>query len=144
MNQKVVQEGDAEVRNDLVSLESIEDDDFGAHVFDEEGQLTVDIYQTEDAMVVVAPVAGVSPDEIDITVSDQEVLTIRGSRSFHKSVHSDDYITKECFWGAFSRSIVLPDGLDVDEISASFNRGVLTVTIPKIKIEKVKKIKIRG
>lgn len=119
------------------------DSGFGQHIHDEEGQLVMDVFETETHLVVVAPVAGVEPDEIDISVSDNEVLTIRGQREIYKEVEDTDYLCRECFWGAFARSIVLPEGLEVDHVSASFKRGILRIEIPKIKKKKTRKIKIK-
>jgi HSP20 family protein len=143
MKTKVTKQGDDEARNDLVSLEEIDSEEFGRHIHDEEGQLTLDVYQTDTHLVVIAPVAGVEPDEIDITVSEKEVLTIRGTRQVAKEVMEDNYLCRECFWGAFSRSIVLPEGLDVDEVAATFKRGILKIEIPKLKKEKTKKVEIK-
>lgn len=144
MKTKVKSAGDAEIRNDLISMEEVDSNKFGRHIHDEEGQLTLDVYQTDTHLVVIAPVAGVEPDEIEITVSDKEVLTIRGLRSVVESANDDDYLCRECFWGAFSRSIVLPEGLDVDEVSAAFKRGILRIEIPKKKQRKRnRKIKVK-
>ena len=143
MKTKVTKAGDEETRNDLVSLEEIDSDNFGRHIHDEEGQLTLDVYQTDTHLVIIAPVAGVEPDEIDITVSEKEVLTIRGTRQISSEVMDDNYLCRECFWGAFSRSVVLPEGLDVDEVSATFKRGILKIEIPKLKREKTKKVEIK-
>ena len=86
--------------------------------------------------------AGVEAEDIDISVNDNEVLCIKGTRNICKDVHHEDYLTKECFWGAFARSILLPEGLDSDQIKATFKRGVLRIEIPKVKYEKTKKVKI--
>ena len=143
MRTKLTKKGDAQSRNDLISLLGTDDDGFGKHIHDEEGQLTLDVYQTDTSLVIIAPVAGVDPEKIDITVSDKEVITIRGNRSSHSRVREEDYLTQECFWGSFSRSIVLPDGLDVDTIQATFSRGVLKIEIPKVTRSKSKKVKIK-
>ncbi len=140
---KIRKKGDNEDRNDLITLEDVDSQKFGRHIHDEEGQLTVDVYETTKDLVIVAPVAGVDTTNLDITVSDGEVLTIRGFRSIGKNVKDEDYLTRECFWGAFSRSIVLPDGVNVDRIGASFKRGVLKISIPKAPKEKHKKVKIQ-
>lgn len=143
MNTHITRSGDTEFLQNLVSRETVEDDGFGGHIFSDLGQLTVDVYQTDTHLVIVAPVAGVEAEDLDITVSDNEVLTIKGKRSVCKEVREEDYLTKECYWGEFSRSIVLPEGLDLDMINASFKRGVLKVEIPKVKIDKLRKVKIK-
>lgn len=107
----------------------------------EEGQLSVDVFQTADEIVIVAPVAGVRPSDLNITITD-EVLTIKGKRNFQFNVESADYFTQECFWGNFARSVILPDAVDVSAVKASFRDGVLAVSIPKIERIKTRMVKI--
>ncbi len=109
---------------------------------DLEGQLAVDVYQTKDNIVIKAPIAGVKPDQIDISVSD-DMLTLRGERVDEKEVDREHYYVQECYWGAFSRSIILPVATVAEEAQASLKDGVLTVTIPKAAQDKVKKIKVQ-
>lgn len=108
----------------------------------EEGQLSVDVFQTADHIVVVAPVAGVGSSDLSITVTD-EVLTIKGRRRFHFKVEPADYFTQECFWGNFSRSIILPESVDTGKVTASFKNGILTMRIPKVEKIKTRMIKIK-
>ena len=114
--------------------------------FDEEdsteGQLALDVYQTAKYIVILAPVAGVKLEDMSVEISD-DVLTIKGHRQYEKTVSEDNYFTQECFWGDFSRSIVLPASVDSNKISASFNDGVLKIEIPKIEKAKSKVIKIK-
>lgn len=107
----------------------------------EEGQLSLDVYQTADEIVIKAPVAGVSLSDINITVSDG-ILTIRGERKLEEIVSQNDYYLQECYWGSFSRSIVLPNQLRTEQIKAMFKNGVLKVTIPKDESLKIKNIPI--
>jgi HSP20 family protein len=107
-----------------------------------EGQLAVDVYQTKDNIVIKAPIAGVKPDQIDISVSD-DMLTLRGERVDEKEVDREHYYVQECYWGAFSRSIILPVATVADKAQASLKDGVLTVTIPKAVQDKVKKIRVQ-
>ena len=108
-----------------------------------EGQLALDVYQTDSHIVVLAPIAGVNLDDMSVEVSD-DVLTIKGHRQYEKTVEDDAYFTQECFWGDFSRSIVLPASVDTNKISASFNEGVLKIEIPKIEKIRSKTIKIKA
>lgn len=110
---------------------------------DLEGQLAVDVYQTKDNIVIKAPIAGVKPDQIDISVSD-DMLTLRGERVDEKEVDREHYYVQECYWGAFSRSIILPVATVAEEAKASLKDGVLTVTIPKAVQDKVKKISVQA
>lgn len=107
----------------------------------EEGQLAVDVYQTNKEIVIMAPIAGVKPEHVQITITD-EVLNIRGRRGLDIKVPEEHYFTRECFWGNFSRSIVLPENVDTNKISAAFIESVLTVTIPKTEKSRIKVVQI--
>lgn len=106
-----------------------------------EGQLAIDAYQTNDAVIVKAPIAGVKPQDLQISITD-EVVTVRGSR--HQEVDSDhaDYFCQECYWGTFSRSYVLPIPVDADKAQANLKDGVLTITIPKQEKAKTRILKV--
>ena len=106
----------------------------------QEGQLAVDVYETSSAIVAESIIGGVNPDDINVSVSNN-VLTIKGVRE--KSIEADEninYFVSECFWGPFSRSIVLPCEVDVDSIKAAIKKGMLRVTLPKLVGSKTKKI----
>ena len=106
-----------------------------------EGQLTIDVYQTEDEIVVESTIAGVDPDEIEIDATSDSV-TIRGERRKDSQVSQNDYFYQECFWGKFSRSVILPQEIDPDDAYSSLKNGVLTVHLPKIHKDKTRKISI--
>lgn len=108
----------------------------------EEGQLALDVFQTADEIIIVAPVAGVTLDDISINITD-DVLTVSGNRNFQFKAESADYFTQECFWGKFSRSIILPEGIDASRVSASFKNGILTVRIPKVEKIRTRMVKIK-
>jgi HSP20 family protein len=95
-----------------------------------EGQLSVDVYQTEDSLIVRSTIAGVRPEDLEITLND-DVVTIRGRRMAEMEVPKEDYFYQECYWGAFSRSIVLPVEVKAQEAKASLRDGVLTLMLPK-------------
>ena len=107
-----------------------------------EGQLTVDVYQTPTNIVIESTVAGVDPENIDISVSPDAVV-IRGKRHKDETVAEKDYLYQECFWGRFSRSIILPQEVDSDKAHASIKNGVIKITLPKINRQKAKKIKVK-
>jgi len=106
------------------------------------GQLTLDIYQTDTHLVIVAPIAGVKINDIDVSVTE-DVLTIKGKRQHELTIATEDYFTQECFWGDFSRSVVLPASVDASKISASFKDSILKVTIPKTDRVQSKVIRIK-
>lgn len=109
----------------------------------QEGELSVDIYQTADSIVVKALVAGVNPNSIDISLT-RDMVTIRGSREEHKEVDGENYFYKELYWGSFARTILLPEEVDVDEADASTNHGILVIRLPKINKDRKTKLKVKS
>jgi HSP20 family protein len=109
----------------------------------EYGQLSLDIFHLEKELVILAPIAGVKEEDITISITD-DVLVIRGMRQQKFDIPEENYYTKECFWGNFSRSIVLPLEADTKNISAKFDNNVLEIHIPKGEVERTQVIKING
>lgn len=107
-----------------------------------EGQLTVDVYQTPTEIVVQSTIAGVAPEDLDISITNESV-TIRGKREKNEKVKEDEYFYQECYWGRFSRSIILPQEIDAERAVAGMKNGVLTIRLPKLDREKTKKLKIK-
>jgi len=101
---------------------------------DQEGQLVVDVYQTEKEIVIRTPVAGVKLADIHITISDNQ-LTIKGERTHDDTIAESEYLLRECFWGSFSRTLVLPFNLDPEKIQAFFKDGILKIVIPHEKLQ---------
>jgi len=108
-----------------------------------EGQLTVDVYQTPDEIVIRSIVAGVRPDDLDISIS-RDMVTIRGTREEHKEVSEDNYFHKELYWGSFSRTVLLPAEVEVEMAQANEKHGLLTIRLPKIDKEKQTKLKVKS
>ena len=98
----------------------------------EEGQLTVDVYQAGNEIVVQSAIAGVNSDEIDISIS-KDMVTIKGRRTPPEKIKANDYFHQELFWGQFSRSVILPADVDMDKARALIKNGVLTIRLPKLK-----------
>lgn len=115
----------------------IEDDDS-----EPEGQLTIDVFQTPTEIVIESAVAGVSPDDLDINVTTDSV-SIVGRRRREKQVQDEDYIYQECYWGKFSRSIILPQEVDPEEAKVTFKNGILSIRLPKLNRKKSKKLKVK-
>lgn len=105
-----------------------------------DGQLPVDVHQTPSEIIVRTFVAGVRPDDLNISISRDRV-EISGSRSERSQVSGPDYFTRELFWGSFSRMIVLPQEIDVEASSASAKDGLLTIILPKL--DKARQTKLR-
>jgi HSP20 family protein len=108
-----------------------------------EGWLTIDVYQTPQDIVVESAVAGVNPDELDITATTDSIA-IKGERRRSKEVKDGDYLYQECYWGKFSRSVILPQEVDPDNATVDFKNGILTVHLPKVMKQKSKKLKVRA
>ncbi|HVM76665.1 MAG TPA: Hsp20/alpha crystallin family protein [Candidatus Paceibacterota bacterium] len=106
-----------------------------------EGQLTVDVYQTADDIVVESAIAGIRPDDLDITVTTDSI-SIRGAREHEKLVSDEDYLYQECYWGRFGRSIILPQEVDPENADVRFKNGILTVRLPKANRKKTRKLKV--
>ncbi len=109
---------------------------------EEEGQLAVDIYQTDDSVIVKSTIAGARSKDIEISLVD-DMLTIKGNRELDEEVATDSYLFRECYWGKFSRSIILPIEVKGDKVQASLHNGVLTVVLPKVKKSKHTRIHIK-
>jgi len=108
----------------------------------EEGQLMVDVYQTDDDIVIQAMVAGVEASDLNISIT-REMVTIAGTRKAAQGPSDESYFYKELYWGAFSRTILLPQEIEPDEAEAKEKNGLLTLTLPKIDKEKVQRIKVK-
>ncbi|MDP2684677.1 MAG: Hsp20/alpha crystallin family protein [bacterium] len=116
--------------------EWLDDDDFS-------GQLAVDVYQTKDEIIIKSTIAGVRTEDIDIAINN-DMITIRGKREKEESITEDDYFYRECYWGGFSRSIILPCDVKSDKVKANMKNGVLTIALPKAdKVNKVTVVKVK-
>lgn len=106
------------------------------------GQLAVDVYETREKLVVKGRVAGVNKSDLDVSISDN-TLTIKGTLSAGNEEGVENYFLQECYWGEFSRSLVLPVPVKEDEIEAMLKDGVLTISFSKLKQDTIKKIEIQ-
>lgn len=106
----------------------------------DEGQLPVDVHQTASDIIVRAFVAGVRPDELNISIS-RDMVELSGSRMEREQTSGADYFTRELFWGSFERTIMLPQEVDVEASSASAKDGLLTIILPKL--DKARQTKLR-
>lgn len=108
---------------------------------EEEGQLTVDVYQTEDDIIIKSTIAGVTADDLDISITN-DMVSIKGSRKSEEKVRESDYYYQELYWGSFSRSIILPEEIDADKAKATMKNGVLTLRLPKLAKSRIKKVRV--
>ncbi len=95
-----------------------------------EGQLAIDVFQTEKKIIIKSTIAGVKPEDLKISLH-HDLLTIKGERSLGETVKEEDYLYRECYWGPFSRSIILPAEVDGKRVEAELESGVLTITLYK-------------
>ncbi len=110
---------------------------------DSEGQLTIDVYQTEDSIIIRSTIAGVKPEDLDVSINN-DMVTIKGERKNDEEIAPENYYYQECYWGPFSRSIVLPVDVISEKAEASLKNGILTIKLPKADNTKSKKIQVRG
>ena len=108
-----------------------------------EGQLAIDVYQTPDNIVIKSTIAGVSPEDISVTI-DNDMVTIKGERKSEQEVKKDNYYYQECYWGSFSRSVILPVDVEADKIEAELKNGILVVKLPKAKKSRTTKVEVKA
>lgn len=110
---------------------------------EEEGQLTVDVFQTPDEIVLKTMVAGVRPEDLDINIT-RDMVTIRGKREEVAEIHEHDYFHRELYWGSFARTIMLPEEIEVEEAEAIERHGLLTIKLPKVDKSKQNKLRVKS
>ncbi len=114
-----------------------------AHLPATEGHLPVDMFQTADEIIIRTFVAGVRPEEVNVSIS-RDMVVIEGSREERSEASGPDYFNQELFWGSFTRTIMLPQEVDVDGAQASSKDGLLSITLPKLDRTRQTKLKVRS
>lgn len=109
---------------------------------EDDGELTVDIYDRGDAIVIQSTVAGVKPEDLDVSIT-ADTVTIRGKRQRSEEIDEKNYYYKELFWGAFSRTVILPEEIDDSASEASLKNGLLMIALPKKKRPVAQKLKVK-
>ena len=109
----------------------------------QDGELPVDMYQTDDAIVIRALVAGVSPNDLEISIT-RDMVTIRGIREELQETHDDNYYHRELFWGSFSRTLVLPEEVAIDEAEAQEKHGLLEIKLPKLDKHRSTQLRVKS
>jgi HSP20 family protein len=99
-------------------------------IFDSGGELVVDVFETGEHFVVLATIAGVQIKDLDISV-EKDMMVIKGDRKHPHSVEEKNFFYQECYFGPFSRKIVLPENVHSEKALAEMDKGILTVKIPK-------------
>ena len=109
----------------------------------EEAELAVDVYQTPTDIVVQTMVAGVRPDDLELSVA-RDMVTISGKREENRNIDEDNYFTKELYWGKFSRTISLPQEVEPEEVEATEKHGLLTIKLQKVDKDKKNNVKVKS
>lgn len=108
-----------------------------------EGELSLDVFQTPDDIIVRAMIPGVRKDDMDISIS-RDSITIKGSRKEDKIIADQDYVVRELYWGAFSRTVQFPHEVDIEHAEATENQGMLTIKLPRIDKDRQTKLRIKS
>ena len=134
-------EGENDIKEEKKWNRSDVDNNSDENADGEEGQLTIDVYQDEDFIVVKSIIGGVRSEDLDISITS-DMVTIKGTRENPGEIKAEDYYYQECFWGNFSRSIILPCDIRTDKVKATMKNGILVIKLPKIEKNSSMKIKI--
>jgi HSP20 family protein len=111
-------------------------------LFEAEGQLAIDLYQTDSEVIIQAPIAGVKKEDLDIMI-ENDVIVIKGRREEPEETEEKNYFYQECYWGPFSRQVIMPVEGDPSRAEATMKNGILTIRIPRIEREKKRKLEIK-
>lgn len=112
------------------------------NLFDQEGELVVDVFETNTDFVVMSAVAGIAVKDLDISL-EKDMMVIKGCRQNPHDDSNQKYFYQECYWGPFSRKVVLPEDIDVDSASAQIDKGLLTIRIPKVEKSSGEKLGVK-
>jgi HSP20 family molecular chaperone IbpA len=126
------------VRQHVAHIEE-DEDDLGM----EEGELSVDVYQTANEIIIEAMVAGVKPEDLHLSIT-RDMVTIKGRRDGNTQVTHDDYFYKELYWGSFTRTILLPHEVEIEEAEAVEKHGLLIIRLPKVDKARQTKLKVKS
>lgn len=107
------------------------------------GELAVDVYQTPSHIIIKAMIAGVRPEDLDVSIT-RDMVTIRGKRERHTEGGSGDFFFQELYWGSFSRTIVLAQEIEIEEAEASEKHGLLVIKLPKLDKGRQAKLKVKS
>lgn len=112
-------------------------------LFEQEGELVIDVFETENNIVIQSAIAGIDTDELEISI-EKDMIAIKGVRERKIEEKVINYYCQECYWGRFSKEVILPVETDTTKADAVIKNGILTITIPKANREKNKKLNIKN
>ena len=110
---------------------------------DSDGELAVDVYETANQIIIKALIAGVEKEDLEISLS-RDMVALKGSRHSENVVDDSDYFHKELYWGSFSRTILLPQEVDIEKAEATEDKGLLTIRLPKVDKGKQAKLRVKS
>ena len=108
-----------------------------------DGELGIDMYQTPNEIIVKTMIAGVKPEDLDISIT-RDMITIKGKREESHDFSDDDFFHRELYWGSFSRTVILPQEIEVEDAEATNKNGLLTIRLPKLDKNKQAKVKVKS
>ncbi len=110
--------------------------------FQSEGKLAIDLYKTGSDLVLRSTIAGVKPEDLEITIQG-DIIEIKGVRSMPQDLGEKNYFIKECYWGPFSRQVILPEEVDPSRAQANLKDGILTIKVPALELNKQRKLEVK-
>lgn len=110
---------------------------------EEAGELAVDVYQTPSHIIIKAMIAGVRPEDLDVSIT-RDMVTIKGKRERHTEGSAGDFFFQELYWGSFARTIVLPQEVEIEEAEATEKHGLLIIRLPKLDKGRQAKLKVKS
>ena len=123
--------------------EKVEEPKAPEDIYEQDGELVVDVFETDEHFVVLAAIAGIQIKDIDISL-EKDMMVIKGNRNDPHTHSGKKYYAQECYWGPFSKKIVLPENINIDEADAQMDKGVLTVKIPKMDEGSTEKLGVKA
>jgi len=108
-----------------------------------DGELMVDVFQTSTDIVIKTMVPGVRPEDLDITIT-RDMVTVKGKREIERTITEDNYFHKELYWGSFSRTILLPQEVQIEDAEAFEKHGLLIIRLPKLDKHRQSKLRVRN
>lgn len=108
-----------------------------------DGELMIDVFQTPSDIVIKTMVPGVRPEDLDITIT-RDMVTVKGKREAERTISDDNYFHKELYWGSFSRTIVLPQEVEIEDAEAVEKHGLLIIRLPKLDKHRQSKLRVKN
>ena len=139
---KIVVPTDEEFDNDESIIEEEENNKWLSES-NNDGELTVDVFETPNSIIIKTIVAGVKKEDMEINLS-RDMITIKGKREVEEDIEDENYFHRELFWGTFSRTVLLPHKIDIERAEATENQGLLTIKLPKIDKGRQARLKVKS